>query len=459
MERAARFFATDWSVILRWKENWITPAQASSPEPPCYQKAAGRQTNLSFALTIGRDFVFPLSAAYPPKPLLARKIFMTLFPWPIRLVLLLALAASGLRPAMAQRLRIVAGNISSGNGQNYDEGHGIRIFQGLKADLILIQEFNYLSKTTADIRAFVDTTFGPQFSYFRESNTGSIPNGVISRYPILEAGQWVSTVAERDYAWARIDLPGNRDLLAVSVHLPTASASVRNSEAQDLIGYINSYYAANGGARATDYLVVGGDFNTDSRTEACLYTLAAAVTIGTSHPADRNGNVNTNASRAKPYDAVYAGKGLPSLQVPTVIGTSTFPNGLVADTRVYVPLSEITPAFSTDSGAFQMQHMAVVKDFQIPLPPDPPVLEILASTIKTSAPRQVQITFRSTNGATYEIHASNTLAAASWTHLGSVTATSTSTPVTILTTTPAAGQVRDTLLASSPRRFYRILRR
>jgi hypothetical protein len=49
-----------------------------------------------------------------------------------------------------------------------------------------------------------------------------------------------------------------------------------------------------------------------------------------------------------------------------VIGSSIFPAGLVADTRVYSPISEISPALSSDSGATNMQHMGVIKDFLIP---------------------------------------------------------------------------------------------
>ena len=400
---------------------------------------------------------------------------MTRFSRPLRLLILLGLATLGTRSAVAQRIRIVAGNITSGNGQNYNEGHGIRIFQGLKPDIILIQEFNYLGNSvansdttgnlnaTGDIRNFVDTTCDATFSYFRESNTGSIPNGVISRYPILESGQWVSTVAQRDYSWARINLPGPRELLAISVHLPT-TANAQPAEALDLVGYISSYYAANAEVRATDYLVIGGDFNTDFRTATCLNAahLGQVVTTtgsGVLHPRGDDGKEGTNASREKPYDGVYAGKGLHALQVSTVIGASIFPGGLVADTRVYSPIAELSPAFTTDSGASNMQHMAIVKDFQIPIPADPPILEILASSIKTTAPREVQITFRSTTGATYEVQASNTMAAASWTTPGSIAATSTSTTVTIVSTTPGTGQVQDTLLASSPRRFYRVIRR
>ena len=106
-----------------------------------------------------------------------------------------------------------------------------------------------------------------------------------------------------------------------------------------------------------------------------------------------------------------------------------------------------------------MQHMAIVKDFFLPPPPDPPVLEILSSHIKTSSPRLVQITFRSTTGATYEVQASPSMAPAAWGNLGSFTAAGTSTSITIVTTAPGAGQVADPLLDSAPRRFYRIIRR
>ena len=395
-----------------------------------------------------------------PKPPLALLPMMTAFSRLFRLLLLLVPVVLSPQWASAQKIRIVAGNISSGSGQNYDLGHGIRIFQGLKPDVVLIQEFNYLTKSPADIREFVNTTFGPGFSYFRESNTGSIPNGVISRYPILESGQWVSTVAERDYAWARIDLPGPRELLAISVHLPTTD-SAQPAEALDLVDYVNTYYAASGGARTTDYLVIGGDFNTDSRSAICLNSphLGQIITVGTTHPADRNGNVNTNAGRNKPYDGVYAGRGLPALQVPTVIGGSSFANGLVADTRVFSPLSEISPALANDSGSSNMQHMAIVKDFEIPIPADPPVLVLISTSFSFTAPRQAQITFRSTAGATYEVQASAALAPALWTTLGSITATSTITAVVIVPAGPGAGQVADSLLATESRRFYRVIRR
>lgn len=378
----------------------------------------------------------------------------------VGLAWVLVLAGLGLSAgqATAQRIRIAAANISSGNAQSYDPGHGIRILKGTKADIVLIQEFNYAASTAADLREMVDAACGPSYQYYREGGPGSIPNGIISRFPILESGEWASPVAERDFAYARIDIPGDRELLAVSVHLPTTD-SLRPNEASILVGLINGYYTANNSARAADYLVIGGDFNSDSRTETALNTLGQLVTIGTAWPVDRKNNSNTNLSRAKPYDGVYAGKGLHALQTATVIGGSTFPNGLVADTREYVPISEIAPALATDSVATNMQHMAVIRDFQIPIPPDPPVLEWLSGTVLTENPRQAQLTFRSTTEATYEVQGSSTLAGGDWRNLGTIVAGGISTTVTIVPGTPSAGQFRDPDFATASRRYFRVVRR
>ncbi len=105
------------------------------------------------------------------------------------------------------RIRLMAANLTSGSSQTYDPGHGIRIFQGAHPDVAMIQEFNYGTNSAADVRAFVDAAFGPGFSYFRESGA-QIPNGIVSRWPIVASGEWDDTsVANRDFAWARIDIP------------------------------------------------------------------------------------------------------------------------------------------------------------------------------------------------------------------------------------------------------------
>jgi endonuclease/exonuclease/phosphatase family metal-dependent hydrolase len=270
--------------------------------------------------------------------------------------------------ALSVPVRLMAANITSGNYQNYDPGHGIRIFQGTRPDIVMIQEFNYGDNSASAIRQFVDTAFGTSFSYYREGGA-QIPNGVISRWPIIASGEWDDPyVTNRDFAWARIDVPGSKDLWVVSLHLLTSSSTDRNNEASNLVQRIKANIPTG------DYLVVGGDLNTSSRTESCFTTLGQVVTTSGPYPADRNGNTNTNAGRTKPYDHVLVDSDLRAYQTSTVIGSSTFSAGLVADTRVYSPISEISPALSTDSGATNMQHMAIIKDFLIP--DDTPVASV-----------------------------------------------------------------------------------
>lgn len=256
-------------------------------------------------------------------------------------------------------MRIVAANLTSGNGQSYDPGHGIRILQGVHADVILMQEMSYGTSTTVKLRELVDAVCGAECVYTRGS--GSLPNGVVSRHPIVEQGAWVDPkVNNRDFTWARIDVPGPTDLWAVSVHLLTSTASERNAEATALIASLK------GKVPAGDHLVVGGDFNTDTRAEMALTTFAELFSTAAPYPADGNGNSNTNASRSKPYDWVLTSPGLRLLEAPVVIGAAHFAAGLVVDTRVYSPIGDLAPALVSDSGAPSMQHMAVVRDFLLP---------------------------------------------------------------------------------------------
>jgi endonuclease/exonuclease/phosphatase family metal-dependent hydrolase len=262
----------------------------------------------------------------------------------------------GLAPSFT--FRAMAANLTSGNLQSYDPGHGMRIIEGAQPDVVLLQEWNYGSNTTQDFDDFVSATLGGDFSYHR--GTGQIPNGVISRWPIVQSGEWNDTAStNREFTWARIDLPGSADLWAVSVHLLTASAATRNAEAQQLMQYLaNNVFLG-------DYVLVGGDFNTDTWQEPAYATFAPRFDVAEPQPADQQGNGHTNASRTKPYDGVFASRCLGLLQVPTVIGASRFDAGAVLDTRVYTPISELFPALASDSAATNMQHMGVVKDFTV----------------------------------------------------------------------------------------------
>ena len=295
-------------------------------------------------------------------------------------------------------VRIVAANISSGNHQNYDGGEGKRILMGLKPDIVLMQEFNYKSKSDADYQEFANSVIAPEASvdasspkaYFAvdKSPQHSIPNGIVSRFPILSNGDWVDTqIPDRDFTWARIDIPGEHELFAISVHLKASSDSKsqnkRINQANQLMQNIAKETPAN------DFAVIGGDFNTVSRTEQSIGIFTGRNPVaGLANPrlfVDQHVPVSyqannptpisgTNANRKNNYDWVLADKGLDALHTPVVLGNggaqklgvNFFPEGLVFDTRTFLDLSSVAPAQVGDSGAVNMQHMAVVRDFAVP---------------------------------------------------------------------------------------------
>jgi endonuclease/exonuclease/phosphatase family metal-dependent hydrolase len=258
-------------------------------------------------------------------------------------------------------VRIAAANITSGNLQRY-EAPGIRILQGLRPDIALLQEMNHGDSSSASIRAFVDTAFGPEFHYYREP-TGHIPNGIVSRYPIVASGSWDQPdMTDREFAWARIDIPGPLDLWAVSVHLKAGGATARRRDEAEALARVIAAEVP-----AADYLVIGGDFNTDARTEPCLGELADVVVTTAPWPADPAGDGDTNASRDSPYDWVLFDRDLASHAVAVDIGAGRYRDGLVFDSRRYQPLADVAPVQAGDSGAPSMQHMAVVRDVRLPL--------------------------------------------------------------------------------------------
>jgi endonuclease/exonuclease/phosphatase family metal-dependent hydrolase len=268
--------------------------------------------------------------------------------------------------APAGHLRLVAGNLTSGNKQAY-EAPGIRLFRSVNPDVAMIQELNFATNSTADVRSFVDQAFGADYAFVRGAAGQQIPNGVVSRYPILASGEWTDTaVANRQFVWARIDIPGSIDLYAISVHLLSSSTTQRDVQARELVRNIQ-------GLPADAYVALGGDLNTGSRTEPCVATLAAVLATAGPFPVDQAGSDNTNANRNKPYDWVLTNGALNALETELVIGANHYAHGLVVDTRVYAPIADLAPALTADSGASMMQHMAVVREFALPGAPAPTV--------------------------------------------------------------------------------------
>ena len=267
-------------------------------------------------------------------------------------------------------IRLVTGNITSGGYQSYDEGHGLRIFRGLRPQVAFVQEFRYGKSTAGDLRTMVTEGFGERFFHVVEPQTENnmIPNGVVSYFPIKAWGTLEddNVGGTRDHTWARIDIPGEHDLWAVSVHLST-TANKRQLSAKDLVIDLQSL-----GIPPGDFVAIAGDYNTKKRTDSALKNLASTglVVIDTDEdcPIDQDGDDGTSSDRSHPYDAIYTSQNLKDLQTQVVIGSAKnlSKRGLVFDSRVFKPLSEVAPVQKNDSGAAQMQHMAVVKDYAIP---------------------------------------------------------------------------------------------
>ncbi len=261
-------------------------------------------------------------------------------------------------------IRVMAANLN-GNSQTY-EPFALRIFQALKPDVVAIQEFNYTStngvdvNNTAAIREMVDVAFGTNYYYFR-GPTAQIPNGIISRYPIITSSNWTDTlVANRGFAWAQIDLPGTNDLYIVSVHFLTTSSANRTAEANNLKALMQASFPANA------WIVVAGDFNAGVRSESCVTTWNGYLS-DLPVPKDKNGVPDTNAGRTSEHDYVLLSLTLTNYGTATAFPTLSYPNGLVFDSRLYTAVelsANFPPVLAADSG--NAQHMAVIKDFLIP---------------------------------------------------------------------------------------------
>jgi hypothetical protein len=306
-----------------------------------------------------------------------------------------------------------------------------------------MQEFNCSNSfginTTAAIRAMVDDTFGTNFAYFRETGY-TIPNGIVSRYPMIASGSWVDSdtgVNDRGFAWARIDLPGTNDLYFVSVHLKASNTtndiSRRAAEVAELKALISTNFPANA------WIIIAGDLNVYSETEGAVTNLASFLS-DSPIPTDLNGGTNTNLGRSQRYDRVLLSFPLTNLLVPVVLPSNTFSNGLVFVSTNYVPLSDVPPVQSGDSVAAGMQHMAVVKDFKITysvtnlVTVPPPQLVIDSASV---------LHWQGMSNLTYTVQGITNLAQTNWPTLG----TATSTTMTFSFTNSSTGALQ---------RFYRV---
>jgi len=255
--------------------------------------------------------------------------------------------------------KVMAANLSGENGVYGERAH--RIFEGLKPDIVAVQEW-VLPKESH--REFVDRTLGADFHYYVElESSDGIPNGIISRWPILASGEWRDPIVlNRDFAWATIDLPGPRNLHVVSVHLKSGEETYaklgRWRQAETLIRCIRRAKWS-----PSDYLVIAGDFNVVGRNEKAMRLLGQLVSTAR-EPVDQNGDKTTNIPRTQTYDYVLPNPEMEKQQVPLLVDRSAFPDGMVFDSRVWA--TPPAPIQSGDSSAEGMQHLAVIKAFLLP---------------------------------------------------------------------------------------------
>lgn len=281
-------------------------------------------------------------------------------------LLVIAAGMAGVVPgsfAETFNVRVVAANLTSGLHQSYSpdngnhsnpEGAGARILQALHPDIVALQEFN----TSVPARQWINATFSPDFQFYREEDA-EIPNGIVSRFPIIAAGEWDDPVlANRDFAWAKIALPNHRTLWVVSVHLYSKKAGGRARQTKALVDFIE------GSIPPADFVLVAGDFNTVDRREACLEVLRKRFVTEGPYPKDPFGDEDTNAGRSKPYDWILASRELDAAEKPVDLGGTQYGDGLIFDTRTFPGLDRLPPAQLQDSAAPQMQHMAVIRDFE-----------------------------------------------------------------------------------------------
>ena len=300
---------------------------------------------------------------------------------------------------------LMAANLSSQSdacNSLYGDAGG-RFFRGLKPDIVAIQEFNVTN--AGGRRAFVDANFGTNFHYYVEPQTGcALPNGIISRWPIVATGQWDNVnTSGRDFAWASIRMPGVSTLHVVSVHFKagdlTSEVDTRIQEARDLTNYIRQ---AN--FPTSDYFAICGDLNQPNRSELTLAILTNIVSDA-NKPADQFGDRDTNVPRSRPYDYVLPGFRLQQLHLNNLnVEGLVFANGLVFDSRLWT--TPPAPIQTNDSESVGLQHEPVMKLFA--LADKPPTLQPIGDRLVASGASLVfPVEGTATDGDAVTLTASN----------------------------------------------------
>lgn len=282
----------------------------------------------------------------------------------IRLGLVFGAVLLGGPVSRAEVIKVMTANISHTLPFPRYGDKARRIFQGLKPDVVLAQEFSVQSGTR---REYIDVAFGADFDWSCSDDS----NAVISRWDIQTHGQWSDPAfvnINRWFAWAVIDLPGDKDLQVISIHLKAGSTSSdvsrRLQAAEALKDHVEASFD-NG-----QYIIIGGDTNAQGLGEAVLQKFNEFLDVFDHRPADRNGNMTTNEVRSKYLDWIMSNHLLDERHVPLYVGqvdTSfrRYTEGIVFDSWVFQTIGDLPPILYGDSHGEYMGHLAVMKAFQI----------------------------------------------------------------------------------------------
>ena len=127
---------------------------------------------------------------------------------------------------------------------------------------------------------------------------------------------------------------------------------------------LKSKVTADSKKKLTYFTMIGGDFNRnyeDNKSLKDFFKTDGAL------PKDQSGDSSTNAARKKTLDHLFVDKDFDRKEIPVEIGSRSYANGHVFDSRVYKrygELGSVSPVQGDDSGATNMQHMAVIRDFE-----------------------------------------------------------------------------------------------
>lgn len=254
-------------------------------------------------------------------------------------------------------ITVCASNLTE-DSQIY-EGSSTRILQTLLPDIILMNEFNIDSRMSlpSKITSWVHSTFGVDYYWMREqlNEDESIPNGIISKYPILVSGQLRDDQAERDHVFAQIKVNQTK-LWVFSVHLPT-NQNKRKRITNELMGKIFSIVPL----AEHSNIILGGDFNATSENDVAIEKIREKFKVD-SLPVDYHERPHTNRNRNKPYDWVLT-TGLND--VPYKFLDKEFTHGFVYDTRIFTEDNMKDYALWRKDDSDNHQHMAVVRSFKV----------------------------------------------------------------------------------------------